>query len=320
MRRDIMGWTTRAHATSRAFLPLCYAATSLMLLVASALAVLAISPTAQGLLVYMNFPMWLWVDFKDPSVGQFLAPPCHRTRNVQLHTRAGQTLGAWITESTQIASLQEERLVLYFHGNGESRAIYWNVEKYELFAGPRFQSRVISFDYRGFGDSTGWPSEDGLLEDARTVWDWVTTPAPSGLGASPARVIIYAHSLGTAVATRLASNLSDPPAALVLEAPFTSLTQVVRSFLDLPLVDTFLAHPFPVEPFLPLVRAPVLILHGTADRVVPFSLGERLAESFSSGQTNRFVVVPGGGHSDLYKFSQALDALENFWEIAFGPR
>ncbi len=92
--------------------------------------------------------------------------------------------------------------VLFFHGNGANRAIRYRVSLYRQLSG-RLGANVLAIDYRGFGNSDGTPTEVGLAKDANAGWDWLIT-----YGATPSSILIMGHSLGTSVATMLASDLS----------------------------------------------------------------------------------------------------------------
>ncbi|MBI3724866.1 alpha/beta hydrolase, partial [bacterium] len=113
-------------------------------------------------------------------------------------------------------------------------------------------------------------------------------------GARPERLVIYGHSLGTAVATELA--LRRPAAALVLESPFTSMTEMVRRavpFLD---PKDLVSERYDTVGKAPRLEVPLLVIHGTRDRTIPFSMGRAVFDA--APEPKRFLEVPGGGHVD----------------------
>ncbi|KAF2678777.1 alpha/beta-hydrolase [Lentithecium fluviatile CBS 122367] len=126
----------------------------------------------------------------------------------------------------------EARLLIYFHGNTATIAQGRRTEEYRVYSsGASDKIFVLTFDYRGFGKSTGKPSEIGLLNDAEAVVDWALTT----VGISPDRVVLLGHSLGTAVATGIAhyyANLDSPIefAGLILCAAFTNSASAFSAY------------------------------------------------------------------------------------------
>jgi abhydrolase domain-containing protein 12 len=148
------------------------------------------------------------------------------------------------------AALQTRPTILYFHGNAASRAAPYRVRKYSDFSS-RLGANILVIDYRGFGDSAGKPSQDGLACDARAAWDWLIE-----MGAKSEDVLVVGHSLGTAVAARLAAELGRegvPIKGLVLLSPFSSM----RTLLDT----------YSIFGILP-IKAPLAIIPGSS-RMLP---------------------------------------------------
>lgn len=233
-----------------------------------------------------------------------LAPD--RARNVTVSTADGVTLGGWHVrpeacagEADFDASMRggERMTVLFFHGNGGHRG-----HRAELLS--RFAQRGLHaccFDYRGYGDSAGAPQEEGLALDARAALAWVRER-----GIPPERTILWGESLGCAVAVRLAEELcaaGTPPRGLALEMPFTSLTEVAAHLYWFVPVRLILQERYPSIERIPQVTCPLLVIHGTADRVVPFEHGRRIFEAAAAasaeGIPKRFLELPGVGHQDL---------------------
>jgi abhydrolase domain-containing protein 12 len=110
-------------------------------------------------------------------------------------------------------AVQQYPTILFLHGNAATRAFAARVQHYLTFSS-RFSSNVLAIDYRGFGDSTGTPSEQGLIKDARAAWDWLARK-----GVSAHDVLIVGHSLGTGVGAALTKELGRDgitPKGLVL--------------------------------------------------------------------------------------------------------
>lgn len=195
--------------------------------------------------------------------------------------------------------------VLYLHG------ARWNltgsVNRIERWR--RLGFNVLAIDYRGFGQSTDVsPTEALSYEDAEAAWAYLGREVPGR-----ARYIV-GHSLGGAIATELA--LRQPEAAgVVLEATFTSIRDMVKrtawGFLP---VGVILHQEFDTLAKIPRVKPPLLIVHGTEDRVVPFEMGERLFQAATAPK--RFIRVEGGSHHNLS--GVAVDAYRAVLAELFG--
>ncbi|KAF0712725.1 Aste57867_4711 [Aphanomyces stellatus] len=220
------------------------------------------------------------------------------------------TIGVWYTETTSPPS---DKLVLYFHGNGEHRG--WAAEKTRMYMHLPFHANVLGVDYRGFGDSTFvWPTEPGLYDDARTAYTHALA-----MGFPPHRILVHGYSLGSAVAARLVHTLCHThatgcPGGLLLEAPFTSIPNVVQDRLWFNL-SAYIHHPFPTQDILGDIPVPILIVHGTHDRVVPFRHGATLATM--NDQTIVFCPVDGGTHMTSFDHADtracALEWSQQIW-------
>ncbi len=178
----------------------------------------------------------------------------------------------------------------FFHGNAETLG---DLEPFlHELRGRGFA--VVAFDYPGYGRSTGRPTEASVHAAARAVGAWLREE----LGVPPERTLLYGRSLGGGPAVQQATEIR--PAGLVLQAAFTSAFRVVTQRRILP------GDRFDNLAKLPAVEAPVLVLHGTADEVIPFSHGERLLAA-ARGPA-RALWVPGAGHNDLIEV-----AGERYW-------
>ena len=169
---------------------------------------------------------------------------------------------------------------------------------------------VLGVDYRGFGQSSAvLPSEDMAYEDAQAAWDWLAREYPD----RPRYV--FGHSLGGAIAVDLASRRDDVR-GLIVEGSFTSIPDVVRHFKWgwLP-VGPLITQRFEAVERIARVKAPVLVVHGSEDRLIPPSLGQALYER--APHPKRFVLVEGGSHHNANALGQAQYA-EALREL-FGP-
>jgi fermentation-respiration switch protein FrsA (DUF1100 family) len=148
---------------------------------------------------------------------------------------------------------------------------------------------VLLLDYRGYGGNPGAPSERGLLTDARAARAYLI-----GHGVPAHRLIYFGESLGAAVATRLAAE--QPPAALVLRSPFTSLAAVGSHHYPLLPIRLLLRDRFPVSELINQVRAPTVVIYGSADTIVPPE--QSAAVAAAAGGLVRVIEVAGADHND----------------------
>jgi fermentation-respiration switch protein FrsA (DUF1100 family) len=197
--------------------------------------------------------------------------------DVTLTTADGERIVGWFK-----APEPGRAAILYFHGNGGS------------LADRRDRARLLTQDgrgllivsYRGYSGSTGSPTETGLREDARTAYDWLAGHV------APERIVLYGESLGTGVAVRLATERSV--AGVVLEAPYSSTADVARVGYWFVPVDWLMRDQFRSVDIIHAVKAPLLVLHGERDAVIPIALGERLYAA--AREPKRFVRLPGVDH------------------------
>ena len=188
--------------------------------------------------------------------------------------------------------------VLYSHGNaediGESGGFYDALQK-EGWG-------VLAYDYPGYGQSTGQPSEEGCEEAIDAAWKHLT----AGLGIAPDNIVIMGRSVGSGPSVWLASR--EHPRALVLVSPFTSTFAVLPPAQYLLPADRF--------PNLRRIRRrdlPLLVIHGENDRVIPFDHGRTLHQA-SPARKKHFVALPATDHNDLYflRLPTVIDELVRF--------
>lgn len=195
--------------------------------------------------------------------------------------------------------------VLYFHGNtgGISR---WGAIAEELTT---FGFDVFLPDYRGYGKSRGPRTEEILYSDALMCYNKVKEHYPES------RICIYGRSLGSGIASWLAGR--SQPGAVVLETPYNNLIEVARHHSRIIPVKFFLRFTFRNDIHLKATKAPVLIAHGTKDKIVPYKSGLRLYQGVKATVRAEMLTIPGGHHGDLNGFPVFRSTLERFFNRYF---
>lgn len=243
--------------------------------------IFSFSTFAQSLLVYLHIVKWPPVKLQNLH---WLG--LNTARNVRFTTEDGLNLYGyhvlppsdlwtelkapkeWIDDDFNEALAHAERIIVYFHGNGGTRAFGGRIDILKQMAN-FLNAHVISFDYRGFGDSQGWPSEDGTQMDSRAVIRWIdnivtsrnskaegyfpsssTTTTTSKSSKDQPYLYFYGHSLGTAISTAIIQELNNqkPKAVsgLILDCPFSSFVEAARThplgwpFRIIPMIQDFM--------------------------------------------------------------------------------
>ena len=191
-----------------------------------------------------------------------------------------------------------EKIIIYFHGNAGN--LSGRTERLETFAKNGFG--VLAITYHGYPGSEGKPSEAALIADGKTALDFLLDS-----GYMPQDFVLYGESLGSGVATQLAAKIDV--AAVVLESPFSSVVSVAQKTYWFVPVNLLLKDKFDSAKFAPQISSPTLILHGTADGIVPFSEGKKLFELIKAPK--KFVEVQGAGHLG-FSAEFLLDQTKNF--------
>jgi len=217
-------------------------------------------------------------------------PPSYRADQLPLTMIPGADGGSIAT--LYLPNPNAALTLLYSHGNAEDLGQIAPM----LAELRRHGFAVLAFDYRGYGASTGGPTTTtGATRDMELVYEH----AIHELGISPSRLVLYGRSVGGGPASDLAARL--PAAGLVLESTFTS------AFLVMTRVPLLPFDRFPNLHHVRKVHAPVLVIHGTADAVIPISHGRRLYEAASNPK--QALWVDGAGHNDLM-----LVAGQKYWD------
>jgi uncharacterized protein len=200
---------------------------------------------------------------------------------VTLRTSDGETLQAWY-----LPPQPGKPVFLFFHGNASTLMMGRWRYAYMQAAGAGFLAPA----YRGYGASTGAPTEDGLYKDGMAAYTWLIDK-----GYRPEDIVIHGHSLGSGVAVWLSTQV--PSRALILEAPFTATVDVAAQSYPFIPVSWLMTDRFESRERIAAVKAPVLIAHGTRDRAIPFAHGERLYAL--APEPKRFVRMEGSDHNTL---------------------
>lgn len=253
------------------------------------------NPWIQTKIIFLNHLRWPpFIDFSAPeSLG--LGP----TRNLYLTTDENITLGLWHALPESLKQNGEPKdnypdllkkkqpIILYLHGNSGTRAGWHRVGLYKLLTSLDFH--VIAVDYRGYGDSSGSPSEDGVVADAMFVYRWIRQHK----GDTP--LFVWGHSLGTGITTKLAREVcrsGESPDGVFLESGFNNILDaathhpMASPFRFIPwfnwlFLDTITHNDihFQSDQSIAEVSPPLLILHAEDDVIVPYHLGQKLYEA-----------------------------------------
>jgi len=174
---------------------------------------------------------------------------------VSFETADGVSLSAW-----WIPAESPRGILLFCHGNAGNRS--HRLDSIRIFN--RLGLSLFIFDYRGFGESGGRPTEEGLHRDAEGAWRHLV----QAKGLDPGKMIVFGRSLGGAVAARL--SRTHKPRALILESAFVSLREAARDSLPGFLVDLLVPDQYPTLRDLTAAACPVLIIHSRDDEIIPF--------------------------------------------------
>jgi hypothetical protein len=234
--------------------------------------------------------------------------------DVTFETTDGLRLAGWFVPATpgdpadRVGRVRPA--VLVCNGNGGDRSMRASLAA----ALARMGLAVLLFDYRGYGGNPGHPTEEGLAADARAALGYLAGRPE----VDPERVIYFGESLGAAVALRLATE--RPPAALVLRSPFASLAEVGRRHYPVLPVSLLLRDRYDSAALAGRLDAPLLVVAGGRDQIVPASHSRRLFEA--APQPKRLVVLDGADHNDdeLLAGPRLLAELRTFLDGVGGLR
>jgi len=213
-----------------------------------------------------------------------------------LTTADGETVIVW-----HVPAKPGRAVVLYFHGNGDFLAGL--VGRFRDIT--QDGTGLVALSYRGYAGSSGRPSERGLLLDAAAAYAFALARY------SADRIVVWGFSLGSGVAVALAADRGI--AKLILESPYTSITDVAAAAFPLLPVRWLIRDRFRSDQRIARVTAPLLIMHGARDATIPINLGERLFAL--AHEPKQFVRFAEGGHNDLGNFG-AVETARRFIEAS----
>lgn len=255
---------------------------------------------ALGVLLLIN--AWLYV--QQPSmifypIRNLEASPADwglTYEEVSLKSSDGITLHGWY-----LPHPSAERTLLFFHGNGGN--ISHRGDSLQIFH--RLGLNVLIFDYRGYGQSEGRPSEKGLYQDARVAWHYLRTEH----GVSNRDLVIFGRSLGGTVAAKLASEVR--PSAVIIESSFGSTRDVASELFPLLSHLTYLRYRFDADKAVRQIQSPVLVLHSPDDDVIPYHLGEKLFQV--ANEPKRFHQLKGNHNTGFLQSQPGYEqAIQEF--------
>lgn len=243
---------------------------------------------------YAGLCGWFWLhqrDFQYAAGGASASPDLAGVSVREITTEDGERIVGWWSPPANGGSV-----VLYLHGTPGALPDWapWRI--------PNLQQTglgVLAIDYRGYGGSTGSPSEAGITLDARAAYDWIRREAPQS------KIAVFGESFGTGPAVTLATE--RPVVGVLLDAPFASELRLFTQRASLPLpYRGLLQVPWNSEDRIGQITAPLLIVHGTADDQVPIEEGRRLYAA--AHEPKRMLEVIGAGHTQVWG-RPAIEAL-----------
>ena len=244
-----------------------------------------------GLALYLYLFQARYVYFPDLPSRQVEATPADlglAFDAVTLRTADGEALAGWF-----IPAPAARGTLLYLHGNGGN--IGHRLDQIEVFH--RLGLNILNVDYRGYGASSGKPSEEGTYQDALAAWNWLTQQKRI----APERIVLFGESLGGSVAAWLAAR--HTPAGLVIYASFTSVPEMAQALYPMFPAAWLARYRYDTRAALNKVNCPVLIMHSPEDEIIPFSHGQALLEA--AHEPKRLVQLRGG-HNDALQVSREV--------------
>lgn len=222
--------------------------------------------------------------------------------SVMIPTEDGEQIHGWYVPGSSGADTRG--VVLFFHGNAGN--ISHRLDSIRMFNDLGVD--VLIVDYRGYGESTGKPSESGLYSDGEAAWAYLEHQR----NMAPDRIVIFGRSLGAVVAARVASRHS--PAGLIVESGLTSGVDMAKRLYPFLPARLLTRLEFPLVDFAREVSCPTQVIHSRDDEIVPFDMGEEIFEVLR-GRDKTFLEI-WGGHNTGFFLSEPVyvPALEEFLE------
>ncbi|PHM11844.1 alpha/beta hydrolase [Nostoc sp. 'Peltigera malacea cyanobiont' DB3992] len=243
--------------------------------------------------IYLFFAAFVY--FRADSMIFLSQPSSYQDDPTILKLRSGKDTNI---SAKYLLNTQAKYTILYSHGNSEDLGdIKQILEKLHAWG-----FSVFAFDYRGYGTSQGKPTESHAYEDINSAYNYLT----QNLKISPERILVLGRSVGGGSAVNLA--MQKPVAGLIIESSFISAFQVIVPFRILPF------DKFPNLKNIKKVKCPILVIHGKADNIIPFTHGEKLFKAARSPKLSLWVEE--ANHNDLFsiaeeKYRQTLQDFTN---------
>lgn len=254
-----------------------------------------------GAAMYLGAALYLYVFqasyvyFPELPSRQLAATPAEiglTFETVRLSTPDGERLAGWF-----IPASAARGTLLYLHGNGGN--IGHRLDRVAVFH--QLGLNIFIFDYRGYGASSGSPSEEGTYQDALAAWNYLTQQK----SLTPEGIVLFGESLGGSIAAWLAAR--HTPAGLVIYASFTSVPELAQTLYPIFPASILARYRYDTRAALNKVDSPVMILHSLEDEIIPFSHGQAL---FRAARGPKRLVELRGGHGDAVLVSRKIYARE----------
>lgn len=254
-----------------------------------------------GIAVYAGLALYLYVFqaryvyFPELPSRKLTATPADiglGYETVRLGTADGETLAGWYVPAPAARGT-----LLYLHGNGGN--VGHRLDPIAVFH--RLGLNVLIIDYRGYGASSGTPSEEGTYQDALAAWDHLIRQQ----GLTPQQIVLFGESLGGSIAAWLAAR--HTPAGLVIYASFTSVPELARTLYPMFPASWLARYHYDTRAALGGVSCPLLILHSRADEIIPFSHGQAL---LAAAREPKRLAELRGGHNDALLLDRDVFARE----------
>lgn len=267
-------------------------------------------PALLGLLVVVGVLAYLGLASLEPALiyhqDRARTPPLEAglrgVDEVELKTPDGNTLIAWRSPPAP-----GRPTILYFHGNGASLANRAHrITRFQL-AG----LGVFMMTYRGYGGSTGRPTERDNVADAKRAYDHLIKA-----GLKPQDIVLFGESLGTGVAVQVAA--AKEVRGIILDSPYTSMLDLANAHYPILPAGLVMKDRYETMRFIDQVSAPLLVVHGVDDRVIPIEMGRRVLAG--AQVPKQMLEVPGAGHvdHDSVTFGPIINWIGRLYGGAFG--
>ena len=210
--------------------------------------------------------------------------------DVSIETADGERLHGWYVPADEARGV-----LLFFHGNAGN--ISHRLESIAIFN--RLGLDVLIVDYRGYGQSTGRPGEQGTYRDAQAAWDYLVEKRQ----VPPRRIVIFGRSLGGAVGAWLASRLTDneKPSAVIIESSFSSGADMARRLYPIYPARLLTRLRYPVVEYAARLACPVLVIHSRDDEIIPFAMGQAI---YSAAREPKVFIELRGDHNSGFWLSR----------------